>query len=106
MREYSIEISPSAERDLKDLKNNLKNFKDLVNIIDGLSINPRPYGVRKVKGFDNTFRIRFSSFRIIYDIYDKDKRIIAGCQLFNRNHIWDIFQSHQTKSILHTPGTL
>jgi mRNA interferase RelE/StbE len=76
MKEYSIEISPAAERDLKDLKNNLKNFKDLVNAIDELSINPRPYGVRKVKGFDNTFRIRFSSFRIIYDIYDKDKRII------------------------------
>jgi mRNA interferase RelE/StbE len=76
MKEYSIEISPAAERDLKDLKDNLKNFKDLVNTIDELSINLRPYGVRKVKGFDNTFRVRFSSFRIIYDIYDKNERII------------------------------
>ncbi|MCL4377396.1 MAG: type II toxin-antitoxin system RelE/ParE family toxin [Actinobacteria bacterium] len=76
MEEYSIEISPAAERDLKDLSNNLKNFKDLVKTIDKLSINSRPHGVRKVKGFDNTFRIRFLSFRIIYDIYDKNKRII------------------------------
>ena len=77
MKEHSIEISPAAERDFKDLKNNLKNFKDLVNTIDELSTNPRPYGVRKVKGFSITFRIRFSSYRIIYDIYDKDKKIIV-----------------------------
>jgi mRNA interferase RelE/StbE len=76
MKEYNIEISPAAERDLKDLKSKLKNFKDLIIIIDKLSTNPRPYGVRKVKGFNITFRIRFSSYRIIYDIYDKDKKII------------------------------
>ena len=76
MKEYNIEISAAAERDLKELKEKLKNFKDLVNTIDGLSINPRPYGVRKVKGFNITFRVRFMSYRIIYDIYDRDKRII------------------------------
>ena len=76
MKEYSIEISPAAERDLKALKDNLKNFKDLIDAIDELSLNPRPYGVRKVKGFNITFRIRFSSYRIIYDVYDKNKRII------------------------------
>ena len=76
MKEYNIEISPAAERDLKDLKSKLKNFNDLVVVIDELSTNPRPYGVRKVKGFSITFRIRFSSYRIIYDIYDKDKKII------------------------------
>jgi len=76
MKEYSIEISPAAERDLKALKGNLKNFKDLIDAIDKLSLNPRPYGVRKVKDFNITFRIRFSSYRIIYDVHDKDKRII------------------------------
>jgi mRNA interferase RelE/StbE len=76
MKEYSIEISPAAERDLKDLKSKLKNFNELVDVIDELSINPRPCGIRKVKGFSITFRIRFSSYRIIYEIYDKEKKII------------------------------
>ena len=76
MKEYDIEISPAAERDLKDLKSKLKNFSDLIFVIDELSTNPRPYAVRKVKGFSVTFRVRFSSYRIIYDIYDKDKKII------------------------------
>jgi len=76
MKEYNIKISPAAERDLKELKRKLKNFNDLVVIIDELSTNPRPYGVRKIKGFILTFRVRFSSYRIIYDIYNKDKKII------------------------------
>jgi mRNA interferase RelE/StbE len=76
MKDYNIEISPAAERDLKDLKSKIKNFNDLVGAIDELSLNPRPYGIRKVKGFSITFRIRFSSYRIIYDIYDKDKKIV------------------------------
>jgi mRNA interferase RelE/StbE len=76
MEEYSIEISSAAERDLKDLKSRLKNFNELVCLIDDLSINPRPYGIRKVKGFSITFRVRFSSYRVIYDIYDKGKKII------------------------------
>jgi mRNA interferase RelE/StbE len=76
MKEYNIKISHAAERDLKDLKGKLKNFNDLVVAIDELSTNPRPYGIRKIKGFNIAFRIRFSSYRIIYDIYDKDKKII------------------------------
>jgi mRNA interferase RelE/StbE len=76
MEKHNIEISPAAERDFKDLKSKLKNFNDLVVVIDELSTNPKPYGVRKVKGFNITFRIRFSSYRIIYDIYDKDKKVI------------------------------
>lgn len=76
MKEYNVQISPAAERDLKDLKSKIKNFSDLIIAIDELSANPRPYGVRKVKGFSITFRVRFLSYRIIYDIYDKDKKII------------------------------
>ncbi len=76
MEEYNIEISPAAERDLKNLKNKIKNFNDLVAAIDELSTNPKPWGVRKIKGFSITFRIRFLSYRIIYDIYDKDKEVI------------------------------
>lgn len=76
MKEYNIEISPAAERDLKDLKDKLKNFRNLITTINELSIDPRPYGVRKVKGFNITFRVRFMSYRITCDIYNKDKRII------------------------------
>ena len=73
---YKIKIAPSAERDLKKINTKLSGLDDIVNAIDNLSLDPRPIGVRKVKGFRNTFRIRVHSYRIIYDIYEKDNRVI------------------------------
>lgn len=68
---YKIKIAPSAERDLKK-NTKLSGLDDIVNAIDNLSLDPRPIGMRKVKGFRNTFRIRVHSYRIIYDIYKKE----------------------------------
>ena len=76
MGNYTIEISPAGEKDLKKLQNKLPDFNSLISVVDDLSIDPRPVGVRKIKGFNKTFRIRFRSYGIIYDIYDKDSRII------------------------------
>lgn len=76
MDNYTIEISSAGEKDLKKLQNKLPDFDSLISIIDNLSTDSRPIGVRKIKGFDRTFWIRFRSYRIIYDIYDKDNRVI------------------------------
>ncbi len=74
---YSIEISPATEKDLKKLKKKLSYLDGIISIIDDLSSDPRPIGVRKVKGFLKIFRMRYRSYRIIYDIYEKDNRIIV-----------------------------
>jgi mRNA interferase RelE/StbE len=84
MGNYFIEISPAAERDLKKLKDKIPNFNELINVIDDLSIEPKPYGVRKIKGFKNTYRIRFLFYRIIYDILDNDNRLII-LRIIKRN---------------------
>ena len=73
---YSVEISPAAERDLKKLKKKLSCLGDIISIIDKLS-DPRHMGTRKVKGFLRTFRIRYRSYRIIFDVYEKEERIIV-----------------------------
>ncbi len=76
MKNFSIEISPAAERDFKKLKSKLQNFNELINIIDNLSIEPRPFGVRKIKSFQNIYRIRYSYYRIIYSIFNKENRVV------------------------------
>ena len=73
---YNIEIAPAAERDLKKLNKKLPSLNDISNAIENLSLDPRPIGVRKVKGFINTYRIRVHLYRIIYDVYEKDNRVI------------------------------
>ncbi len=81
---YSIEISPAAEKDLNKLKKKLSYLGGIISIIDDLSSDPRPIGVWKVKGFLKTFRMRYRSYRIIYDIYEKDNKIIV-LRILKRN---------------------
>ena len=66
---YKIIISKKIYKKLETLPRN-----DLIKIklkIDGLAENPRPQGNEKLKGTDNTYRIRGGNYRIIYEIYDK-----------------------------------
>jgi mRNA interferase RelE/StbE len=41
------------------------------NRIQALAHEPRPLGVEKLQGEDNTYRIRSSDYRIIYEIHDR-----------------------------------
>nr|WP_230967852.1 type II toxin-antitoxin system RelE/ParE family toxin [Nostoc sp. WHI] len=38
--------------------------------IDDLATEPRPNGVKKLKGKESAYRIRVGEYRIIYDIFD------------------------------------
>jgi len=83
---YRIEISPSAGRDLDKLKGriNRSDFEQLRESLNGLEQQPRPQGVRKIKGLEDAYRIRVGSFRIVYDIYD-DVLLILILQVSRRN---------------------
>ena len=45
----------------------LLSIKEAVN---DLEANPRPFGYRKLEGFENSYRIRVGIYRIIYTIED------------------------------------
>jgi mRNA interferase RelE/StbE len=46
-----------------------------------LAENPRPDGVKKLKGTDRSYRIRVGDYRIVYNIYDKELVIVLiRCQ--------------------------
>ncbi|HAS28258.1 MAG TPA: hypothetical protein DCR59_03675 [Dehalococcoidia bacterium] len=83
---YRIEISPAAGRDLDKLKGRIsrRDFEYLRESLNGLAQQPRPQGVRKIKGLENAYRIRVGSFRIVYDIYD-DLLLILILQVSRRN---------------------
>jgi len=83
---YKIEVSPAAGRDLDKLKGriNRRDIKRLREASDGLAQEPRPEGVRKIKGLENAYRIRVGSFRVVYDIYDSFVLILI-LQVSRRN---------------------
>jgi mRNA interferase RelE/StbE len=40
-----------------------------------LSNNPRPSGIKKLQGYDSTYRVRVGSYRILYEIDDSAQEV-------------------------------
>jgi mRNA interferase RelE/StbE len=75
---YRIEIAPAADRDLEKLKGRIRrqDFERLRDAIGGLAEEPRPQGVRKIKGAEKAYRIRIGNYRVVYEVYDNDSLIL------------------------------
>jgi mRNA interferase RelE/StbE len=75
---HNIEVSPAAERDLHKLKDRIRkeDFELILSVISGLQLEPRPPGVRKIKGEEKVYRVRAGRYRVIYEIYD-DIRLVV-----------------------------
>ena len=66
---YTIDLKPLALRQLADLN---KNIRERLNLkIQALAENPRPYGVKKLTGYEQTYRIRVGDYRVLYEIHDQ-----------------------------------
>lgn len=72
---YRVEIAPAAGRDLRKLPEPV--FEALRPVILGLSSVQRPSGVRKLKGAERAYRVRFGPYRILYEIDDKKKLVVV-----------------------------
>jgi len=88
MTKYRIELSATAERQLRKLQ--LTDRGSLVRVIKGLSIEPRPRGCRKLHGYEDVYRIRKGTFRIIYSIED-DRLLVLIVKIGHRR---DIYRAH------------
>ncbi len=75
---YRLEVSPSADRDLEKLKGRIRrqDFERLRAAVSGLADEPRPQGVRKIKGTERAYRIRVGSYRVVYEVYNDDNLVL------------------------------
>jgi mRNA interferase RelE/StbE len=75
---YRLEVTPAADRNLEKLKNRIRrqDFDKVREAVAGLAEEPRPQGVRKIKGEEKAYRIRVGSYRVVYDVYDNDKLVL------------------------------
>ena len=75
---YRIEVAPAADRDLDKLKDRIRrqDFERLRAAVSGLAEEPRPQGVRKIKGAEIAYRIRVGNFRVVYEVYDSEKLVL------------------------------
>lgn len=74
MANYSIEVSATAEKQLRKLSK--KDQISVLKRIQELSRESRPNRSRKLRGQDNIYRVRVGNYRILYSIENKLLTII------------------------------
>jgi mRNA interferase RelE/StbE len=84
---YTILFKETARKELNTLPD--KILKKVLSTIEALSINPRPTGVKKLKGKgENLWRIRVGDYRVIY-LIDDIVRIVNIRRIGNRRDVYD-----------------
>lgn len=83
---YTVEFSPSARKMFKKLPQDLQDR--IQPKIDALAIEPRPSGVKKLKGEENTYRIRVGSYRVVYEIED-DVLLVTVIRVGGRGEVYN-----------------
>jgi mRNA interferase RelE/StbE len=71
--EYRIVLARSAERELLSLPGSVE--ARVAVAIDSLAQEPRPSGVKKLKGTSDLWRIRVGDYRIVYRIDDRKHEV-------------------------------
>ncbi|MCS6267204.1 MAG: type II toxin-antitoxin system RelE/ParE family toxin [Vampirovibrio sp.] len=82
---YTINITEKAIEQLKKLPKVIQ--PKLAKKIDELATNPFPASAKKLKGFHALYRIRFSEYRIVYEVLETEV-VITILTLGNRKDIY------------------
>lgn len=82
---YQIEITRSAIKQLADIPEPYQI--KISEKIDGLSFDPRPFGVEKLSNRKNEYRVRVGVYRIVYSIFDK-QLIIEVITIDHRKQVY------------------
>ncbi len=83
---YRIIFTRSAEKDLAEVPKS--HYKNIVAHIARLAENPRPHGVKKLKGYENTYRIRVAAYRVLFEIMDEVVTVLV-IAIAHRKDVYD-----------------
>jgi mRNA interferase RelE/StbE len=72
---YQIQITPAAQKAIQKLTATARGR--VQDAIEKLADQPRPPGVKKLHGLENTYRIRVGSFRVVYQIFDANLIVLV-----------------------------
>ena len=74
MGDYTITFKASVEKDFRKLPKGRASH--ILEVIEGLSLDPIPRGARKLYGTEVFYRVRAGDYRIIYKIDHEAREIV------------------------------
>ena len=85
---YEVEISSTAREFVRIQTKKLQ--RQLLNKMRLLAKDPRPQNAKKLKGYEELYRIRSGNYRIVYHIRDK-KLMVLVVAIGHRSSVYDYF---------------
>lgn len=85
MADYTITFARSARKQLERLDSVW--VQRIFPAIESLATNPRPSGCKKLKGYQNLWRIRVGDYRVVYSI-DDHARLIDVSAVRHRSDVY------------------
>ncbi len=82
---YRIEWKASVLKELKRIDKTI--VPRIVDTVQSLASNPRPSGVRKIKGSSRLFRVRVANYRVVYEVID-EKLLIHIVRVRHRKDVY------------------
>ena len=86
MSRYALRIQSAALKQLSKLPRDIRTR--VQSAIDTLADDPRPPGVKKLKGEENGYRIRVGDYRVLYSIFD-DVLLVEVVRIGDRKDVYD-----------------
>jgi mRNA interferase RelE/StbE len=85
MASYQIEFKSSASKEIEILPRPM--VVRVVEAIRELADTPYPQGVKKLSGFDRTYRVRVGDYRILYTVYE-NRLVIEIIRVAHRKDVY------------------
>ena len=82
---YRLLITKQVEKQLDALPQQVVSRVE--QHLEVLHADPRPFGVKKLKGYTDTYRVRVGNYRIIYSIDDRS-RTVTLLTIDNRKDVY------------------
>ena len=82
---YRVEIARSAEKQLRKLSK--QQQQRLAKAMGALAHDPHPPGSRKLQGYNDVYRMRVGSYRIVYEMFE-DRLIVLVIKIGHRRDVY------------------
>jgi mRNA interferase RelE/StbE len=85
--DYKLLIKPSAGKELEAVGGKGDRLR-IIERVQALAANPRPPGSEKLAGYDDRYRVRQGSYRVVYVIDDKNREVT----IYRIGHRRDVYR--------------
>ena len=86
MSDYSVQVKPSARKELEALPDNM--LARVLQKMEALRPVQRPAGCKKLKGYKDQWRVRVGDWRIVY-IVDDPAKLVSITRLAHRREVYE-----------------